>query len=99
MILILPKFKRALLVEYLHFMCKYLLCVSPILYYYNFFLNIFGEPNRGSFFYYMQCECCACVVCICELTQQVHIGRRTTCQGCETNFLSLGPDVISLTSI
>ena len=25
----------------------------------TFFFNIFGEPSRGSFFYYMQCKCCA----------------------------------------
>ena len=36
---------------------------------------------------------------VCGLTQQVRTGRETTWQGCETNFLSLGPDVISLTSI
>ena len=36
---------------------------------------------------------------MCVLTQQVRICYGTSQQGCETNFLSLGPDVISLTSI
>ena len=35
------------------------------------FKYISGKPNQ-------QCECCACAVCIFELTQHVHIGRGTT---------------------
>ena len=65
----------------------------------TFFLNMFESPTGAHFYYYMQCECCACAVNICVLTQQVRIGRGTTWQGWETNFLSLGPDVIRLTSI
>ena len=38
-------------------------------------------------------------VYICGLTQHVQIGCGTTWQGCETNVLSLGPDVISPGSI
>ena len=41
---------------------------------------------------------CMCNLYMWVLTQQVHIGRETTWQGCETNLLKLGPDVISLTS-
>ena len=36
---------------------------------------------------------------VAGLHEQVCIGRGTTWQGCETNFLSHGPDVISLNSI
>ena len=61
--------------------------------------HIFGEANRELIFYHMQGECCASAVCIYGLTKQVRIGRGSTWQGCETNFLSLGSNVISLTSI
>ena len=62
------------------------------------FSNIYGKPNRRSFF--IICSASAVhvqSVYICGLTQQVCIGRKTTSQGCETSFLSLDPDVISLT--
>ena len=63
------------------------------------FFSIFLRSPTGAHFCYMQCKSCACVhvQSVYGLTQQV--GRGTTWQGCETNFLSLGPDVISLTSI
>ena len=32
--------------------------------------------------------------CIRGLTQRVDMGRETSLEGCETKFLSLGPDVI-----
>ena len=70
--------------------------------YYNIIIIIIiflGEPNRGSFFIICSGSAVHVQSVYVGLTQQVHIGRGTTWQGCETNFLSLGPDVISLTSI
>ena len=52
---------------------------------------------RGSIFIISSWVLCSLYKC--GLTQQVRIGRGTTWQGCETNFLSLAKDVISLTSI
>ena len=51
------------------------------------------------FFYYAVRVLCMCSLYICGLTQQVRIGCGTTWKAWETNFLSLGPDVISLTLI
>ena len=60
--------------------------------------NILGEPDRGLFF--IICSASAVrVQSVCGLTQQVRIGRGIAWQGCETSFLSLGPDAISVTLI
>ena len=66
------------------------------------------EGRQLQFFVYKKLDHSNFIICsasavhvqsVCGLTQQVDIGRGTTWQGCATNFLSLGPDVISLTSI
>ena len=56
----------------------------------NFFSKYIWRAQPGLFFYRL-CECCACAVCICELTQQVHIGLGTTCRAVRVTYL--GPAI------
>ena len=72
-------------------------CQQPLRFLLLFWYYWGAEPELIFFLYAVRG--CTSAVYYVGFTQQVHIGRRTAWQGGESNFLSLGPDVISLTSI